>query len=196
VGKSIVTAALLAIGYVIRGIYLILIGWWLPPLLRSTTDRQIQTEIQRDLAFLFQEFGAGFVPGQRMFRWGGVVTVEVQNILLQIALGRGEYTARLAPSSASPEWAPVSFAVNAIHPRQSPIREVPATTFSSVEELARLLRPNFSDLLRAYQPENYPATKEALQRISETARREWADWIGAEVARTKLDRARLTANKK
>jgi hypothetical protein len=72
--------------------------WWLEPLLTSQAERDLKRDVKRDLRFLFVRFAAHFVPNERTYRWGKVVTLAAGSVKIQISLDRGEYYVALSPN--------------------------------------------------------------------------------------------------
>jgi hypothetical protein len=112
------------------------------------------------LSFLFDNFGAQFVPNDPECRWGKVMTLTTPNLRLQILKDRGEYGAFVSPAAGNLEWTKVCDALKAgipgwPRPIYDPI---------SLTELSAILESQFARLEEAYGPDQYPFTKRRLEQ--------------------------------
>jgi hypothetical protein len=168
----------------INGIYVTPFRWWLEPLLTSQAERDLKRDVKRDLGFLFVRFAAHFVPNERTYRWGKVVTLAAGDVKIQISLDRGDYYVALSPNIEPSEWAGVRDLLTAVLPTFvcSPCDPL------SLAEWAKLLEPHFGSVEQAYCPEHYPVTKSSLERLNADSVVE----MKREVASALAERARET----
>jgi hypothetical protein len=158
VPRSFVGASIRA---VIKGIYVVLFRWWLEPLLTRQAERSLMRDVKRDLAFLFARFGAQFVPNERKYKWGKVVTLAAGNVKIRASLDRGEYGVALSPNTEPSEWTGIRDLLTAIVPDY--VR--PPYDPLSLYEWGKLLEPYFLRIEEAYQPENYAVTSRNLEKV-------------------------------
>ncbi|HEX3377848.1 MAG TPA: hypothetical protein VHS29_13355 [Candidatus Acidoferrales bacterium] len=163
--KSLCLSILFVLGYIIKLFYQILLGWWLSPLIASRTESKLKTEIRNDLSFLFEDFEAQFVPNETKSTWGKVVTLVSQNLRLEFAWDRGEYSVRISPLRGIAEWVPVEYALIAIHFEDPAISPIPQEVFSSISRISEILKPQYSQLEEAYGEDRFPTTKRALEKV-------------------------------
>jgi hypothetical protein len=144
----------------LAGVYFIGFRWWLEPLLTRQAGHELRAEIRRNLSFLFDNFGAQFVPNEQEYRWGKVATLATRNLRLRISKDRGEYGASVSPTAGKGEWATVCDALKAA----TPDWQRPSYDPISLTELSALLKPPFARLEEAFGPEQYPVAKRSLEQ--------------------------------
>jgi len=170
----------------LSGVYSIGFRWWLEPLLTRQSEHKLRAEIRGNCSFLFDNFGARFVPNEREYRWGKVVTLATPNLRLQVSKDRGEYGASVSPVAGKVEWAKVCDALKAVIP------EWPRPVYDpiSLTELSAILEPQFARLEEAYGPEKYPFTKRNLEQGKADAKTKMKAEV-KDVLEKRTDRATL-----
>lgn len=89
--------------YFVFGIYYVLLGWWLEPILDWRRQRNLEHDVRTMAAFLFSRYGGRMVPTRDRQRGmdSAFVTVEVGDYDFQFAVGRGELSVRVARKGGS-----------------------------------------------------------------------------------------------
>jgi hypothetical protein len=170
--KSIV----LPIGWAYRG----LVGWWLGPLLASRTEKELRAEVKRDLGFLFEKYSMRFVPNDRKYKHGNVVTLENEKLRFEVSGHHGEYFLRVAPLNLPLDWEDVATVIVAMKVK-TPINSVAdfgtPPTWSDLGGLAAVLEPEVPHLEKALSHEHYEETIQVIVKMEEISRSEFiARW--------------------
>jgi hypothetical protein len=98
---AVLRLVILPVALLIAGIWTVLFGWWLSPLLSHLSEKELKEEIQQSVPALFAEHGGKFVPNpQEPTKGSDAVTVLAEGILFQFARWRDEITIKVAPESS------------------------------------------------------------------------------------------------
>jgi len=145
---------------IISGIYVTAFRWWLEPCLTRVAERKLKKDVKRDLGFLFVKFAAHFVPNERKYRWGKVVTLAAEDAKIRVSLDRGEYGVALSPNIEPSEWVGVRDLLTAVIPEY--VR--PPYDPLSLSGWGNLLEPHFRQIEEAFRAEHYPVTRHNLEQ--------------------------------
>jgi hypothetical protein len=141
------------------------------------SDRELETRIRKDLAFLFEEHGASVTSNNYYPRAFGNAIVEMQagNVLFRIVKDRREHEIRVdvAPISQPDEWEFLDtalaictgenrdnlgyFARYDDNPRKK--------TYIGMTEIARLLAPRFAALNDSFLPVGYERIRAEYMKL-------------------------------
>jgi len=170
----LIKVVLLPVVWVYKG----LLGWWLDPLSASRFEKKLGCRVRDDLAFLFEKHGARFVPNERKYKYGKVVTLETDKLRFEAAWDRGDYFLRVAPLHAPLDWeeiGPALMAVNANAPITTKADFPPAPSWSDLDGLAKVLEPQFAHLEEALSPAHYGETIHVIEKMEEISRQEFIE---------------------
>lgn len=143
---------------IISGIYSTAFRWWLEPLLTRWAEHDSKKAVKGDLGFLFAKFAAHFVPNERKYRWGKVVTLAAGDIKIRVSLDRSEYCVALSPNTEPSEWVGVRDLLAVVIPEYV----LPPYDPLSLPEWGKLLEPHFPRIEEAFGAERYPVTRHDL----------------------------------
>jgi hypothetical protein len=137
----------------------------------------LASEVERNLDFLFSEYSAVIMPIDRVepanittrhprpFDWAFVI-VALDDILLKFFRGSGDLSVWIASRRDSQNWGELPVVLHWLGWRKN---LGSARAFSSLQEVAEVLRPCMQLLLDAYSAGKYA---EIRQKVSETRERE------------------------
>jgi hypothetical protein len=154
----------------------ILIGSWLSPLLNRRFERQLMEAVRKNLSFLFDKFGARFVPDDSKRKLHNFVILETDKLRFKVSLFRGRYCMELAPLQAPLDWEDLG-AMLMITPMHgevytgSDLPKIPS--WSNLAELGKVLELHLPSTEEALSPSQYPETIRRLERIEEIGRDEF-----------------------
>jgi hypothetical protein len=149
-------------------------------------NRKLRREIEKELSFLFADFGARFVPDESLETRSTAATLLIHNLRLQVSSGRGEYGVLVSPATKNHEWTDLRYALRAIASERFVTEPVP---FLSLSRVSEILQPEFALLEESFAADQYPSTKARLEQIKADDIAEMKD----EVRATLTERARQTA---
>ena len=143
---QLVARLLLAVGFVAKQIYRVLVGWWLHPLLDKKWNRELVKAIQANLPSLLTPQSS-----MRVVRadWP-TVEVTYENLLFTIVEWRDEIIVRVAPHQAPTESYEIGRLVAAIEHRHYSERDV----VNDLCDVERLLAPRLPALNAHFQSRN------------------------------------------
>jgi hypothetical protein len=150
------------------------------------TGRKLKREIEKELSFLFADFGAYFVPQEPANSHLTTATLATAKLRLRISTGRGEYGVLVSPITGTHEWMALQDALRAIESERSTPEPSPFVSLSRVREI---LQPKFAHLEESFSPDHYPSIAARLRQIKADDIAEMKD----EVKATLAERRRQTA---
>lgn len=152
----------LTIGFVIKGLYRLLIGWWYEPRVRTLQQNHLLQEVQEQFGFLFTTHTARIVSNDDIGQLAAldcpVVTVSAEGLLLRFIEHRGTRRVHVASERLPTEWHDLSSVLNAIEPDK--VRRHSIVFF---QDAARLLGGDWDLVRAAFSPERYPELREQLE---------------------------------
>lgn len=121
-----------------------------------TNRRKFIAEIERSFSYLFAQHGGRLHPSEgenlpRAFDYASV-TVEFNEMRVQLTRGRGELSARLAPLSDPGEWRELQFYWQLLNLCEGNDSLRPET---SLEQIAWKLQANWDQLVAVFAEENW-----------------------------------------
>ncbi len=142
-------------------------------------EKELRERVRESLDYLFDEFGAKFVPNdeQPEPRTRGVVlaTLEVNHLRLKAVSFRDGFYMEVATASVPKQWEEIGTVLGAIDARKpvTSLEDVPAiSTHLPLTEIGALLKRHFEDLQVGLSEINYATTMEAVRKIKELRRDE------------------------
>ena len=141
-------------------------------------DVDLEQRVRRDLAFLFEEYGAT-VSANILDAFGdSEITVAVGNVEFQFAKNIRDQEFRIAvgPRNGHGVWELLHVALAASTGEEAATLTVPVScnddpatlSYFGLTRLAAVLKARFECLNRAFAPENYPATNSRMVQIERT----------------------------
>ena len=126
-------------------VYKLLFGRYDVRLSKGHED-QLANDLQRDLPFLFVQYGGKVGRGEtgkypRAFDYA-VVIVDLDNLLFRFVRGRGDLEVQVAPKSAPENWQSLQYVLGKVEVSESFER----MHFLDLEEVARALEPGMGRL--------------------------------------------------
>jgi hypothetical protein len=164
---------LVLVKFAVTTLYGIFFAWWLDKLIVRRSNKQFSADIRTYLAFLFERYRARVLPNDRepppSFDWA-LVTVSINNVILQFFRDRGTVTVRVTPSASPYASYELLTLLNAMD------MEVARRPFDHLIDIEPLLRRHIEDIQNAFSQENYPHISEQLASIArhdEAIRLQW-----------------------
>jgi hypothetical protein len=138
-------------------------------------DGNLEQRVRRDLAFLFEDYGAT-VSANTLEPFGNSeITVVVGNVEFQFAKNNRDqdFRAAVGPRDGNGLWELLHVALAASTGEDAATLIVPISydddpadlPYIGLTSIAAVLRPRFERLNRAFAPENYPATHSRMVQI-------------------------------
>jgi len=138
-------------------------------------DLELEQRVRRDLAFLFDQYGATVDSNTVEAYCNSEVSVGVGNLEFQFAKNQHdrEYRAVVGPRNGHGVWELLHVALAASTGEDPTHLSFPisynddpaATSYIGLTRLASILKPRFDRLNEAFAPENYPATRSRMAQI-------------------------------
>ena len=149
---------------------------------KTYPDQGWAAEVQRGLSFLFTEHGATLVESsyQKDSFGSRTAVIRVGNLILAVSrngtLPPDYIEARIAPVHAPVGFKPPSTAWEALaRATDGTIPPAPPYNEFTLEGVSKLLRENFMQLDEAFSADNYPATKEKMDKVEQEHWRQWSE---------------------
>ena len=141
----------------------------LPRAIRSSITRQNQfaLEIQRDLAFLFDDHHGQIIPDESVrhplpFDCASVI-VAADDLCFRFFRGRGDLRVQIAPEHAPEDWGELPLILSWLGWRD----QLGPRSFVSLQDVADVLRPRMHSIREAYSAERYTQMKTMLSEERE-----------------------------
>jgi hypothetical protein len=138
-------------------------------------DVDLERLVRRDLAFLFEENQATVSANTIEGFGNSQLTVAVGNLEFEFAKNDRDqqFQVTVGPRNGKGIWELLHVALAASTGEDAAALTVPISynddpatlSYIGLINLARLLRPRFENLNRAFAPENYPATRSRMVQI-------------------------------
>ena len=138
-------------------------------------DLELEQRVRRDLAFLFDQYGATVDSNTVEAYRNSEVSVGVGNLEFQFAKNERdrEHRAVVGPRNGHGVWELLHVALAASTGEDPTHLSFPisynddpaATSYIGLIRLASVLKPRFDRLNEAFAPENYPATRSRMAQI-------------------------------
>jgi hypothetical protein len=185
------------IGKPVAWTFKIIFGWWLNPFMAGRAERRFRTEVREAFSFLFDEFGAEFVPySEKSLSWDRT-TLRVRGLLFRASRWRGDREVRVAPVHAPTSWESLYTligAIDAIKTAETGVGAPPAPLISGFSDFAQWIKLRFSEIEEALSPTQYARTVEAMERVEEIDRQKAGEWLAQWNERAKFYREHPEAN--
>jgi hypothetical protein len=149
----------LGVGFIVKMVYHIALGWWLEPRLQRKANRELLDDVHANLPFLASQAQMDS-PGPITVLPFDYASVEIpwENLLFTISRGREELNISVAPRHAphqSYELGPVIAALDGRHFSQRDL-------VKDLAGAATLLHPRLQALNAAFSVQEFPRIKERL----------------------------------
>jgi hypothetical protein len=171
------------IGKPILWTYKIIFGWWLNPLIAGRGERKFRKEVRAAFSFLFDEYGAQFVPYSEKSLYWSRATFTVRGLLFRVSRARGDCSATVAPVQAPTSWESLYTVIHAIDANKTAETKVNAPRaplILGLSDIARWVESRFSEIEEAFSPAHYARTVEAIEQVEEIdrqkAEKSMAEW--------------------
>ncbi len=152
---AVIRPPLLLLGFVVKTIYLTVIGWWLDPWLQRKQHRALLDDVERNLYFIVSQATAITSPSEVLPFDYASVEIVWENLFLVVTRGREELNLSIAPNHARDELSQLGPTIAALENRHFSERDA----IYSLAEAAALLRPRLQFLNAAFSPQEYARTK-------------------------------------
>lgn len=155
---NVVVPFFAGIGFAIRGMYKLTVGWWLSPWLQRKDNRALLNDLERDFYFLVSEAETiTCQPGVLPFNYA---TAEILwgNLFLIVTRGRGEVNVLIAPRHARNQQSELGPTIAVLEGRHYSARDL----VGNLSAAGDLLRPRLDMLNAAFSEENYPDIRERI----------------------------------
>lgn len=139
------------------------------------TDTGLEKRVRRDLAFLFEEYGAEVTANTVEPFGNSEVMVETGSLVLNFAINErdAEYQVLVAPRDGHGVWELLHVALAAATGEDPNDLIAPfaysdspsSPNYLGLTRVAAVLRPRLDQLERAFTPGNYPATRSRMVQI-------------------------------
>jgi len=125
-------------------------------------EQRLATEIQRDLAFLFDEYRGRIVPDESVkhpqpFDFAFVI-IALDDLLFRFFRGRASLEVWVAPKAAPNEWGELQWVLSMLDGQDT----FEPRDFSSLGDIANLLKPRMDRIREAFSVDRYPETRRYL----------------------------------
>lgn len=136
----------------------------------SGSDKEFEDAVRRQVAFLFDRFGAVVVSNDYFPRAFGnaILVLETKGLRLRVVRDRDEVRLDIAPLHHPTEWVDSAFALASLENEFSTSGLRLDRTLSSIAEH---LEPKLQLLQEAFSQERYQSTRQRVMEISEIQRR-------------------------
>jgi hypothetical protein len=134
--------------------------------------------IRRQLAFLFDRFGASIISNQYFpgaFR-NAILVIETKMLRLRVVRDRDEVRVDVAPFHNPTEWVDSAFALAAIEVGSGGPQ---FSVHRAITSIGRHLDPKFEALQDAFTLDKYPDTRQKIMQIYELERKKAIERINA-----------------
>ncbi len=152
----------LVIGFVVKGFYRLLIGWWYDKRVRVRQQNQLLQEVQEQFHFLFATHDAEIVANSDIGHLAAldcpIVTVSVEGLFVRFIEHRGTRQVHVASERLPKELQELSSVLNAMEPDK--VRRHSVIFF---QDAARLLERDWNLVKRAFSPDRYTELREQLE---------------------------------
>ena len=138
-------------------------------------DSDLEIRVRRDLAFLFEEYGAAVTANTVEPFGNSEVMVETRSLVLRFAINErdADYRVLVAPRDGHGVWELLHVALAAATGEDPTSLITPfaysdspsAPNYLGLTRVAAVLRSRFERLDRAFMPGNYPATRSRMVHI-------------------------------
>lgn len=133
-------------------------------------EARLARDIQGECSFLFEEQSAQIITNPdarhpRPFDYA-VVRIATGNLLLSFTRGRGELTVEVCAAQHPGEWSELAWALAAV----GGLDQIEPRAFSSLRDVAEVLKPRIDRLKEAYSEERYPETNRFLTGVKDHER--------------------------
>ena len=132
-------------------VYQIFFAWWFDPLTDRYFERKLKDQVRHDLAFLFDEEGARFVPNAGSSKSATVVTLETSDLRFNVTRHHGDQIFGVAPKHSPEQWEQVTSILQAIDGNYpiSRAKDMPSLDRNLIE-IGLLLRPKLPQVKEAF----------------------------------------------
>jgi len=162
--------------------------------LSMENEKRLACDIAQSIPFLFREYAGVFVPidsieepvpkslqHPRPFDYA-VVVVAVEDLLFRFIRGRGDIGVQVTKQCDPTNWGELQWVLSMV---DGPDLFEPRD-FSSLEDIANLLKPRMARIKELFSVDRYPDTKHALSDMR-SHERAVARQLASEISRTLQD---------
>ena len=155
-----------AIGYLLWGIYKLILGCWLEPILNRSFRRAFAEDIRRAMPFLFERYGAKIIRDpspESNDPYQDYVTLGASNLVFKFSKWRDEnFAIDVSPTYAPGDSRKLVDAIRAVNPAEKATGSISDVSW---RPWGKILEPNFALLQEAFKEDNYAATKEKVSQV-------------------------------
>ncbi len=185
------------IGKPIKWTYMVILGWWLNPLMASRSERKFRSEVRAAFSFLFDEFGAQFVPYSEKSLYWDRATFTVRGLLFRVSRMYGDCEAEIAPAQTPTSWESLYSVIDAIdfiRVAETGASAPRAPLILGLTDIAQWVKQRLGEIVEAFSPGHYAATLEAIEKVKEIERQKSKESQAEWNERVKFHREHPEAN--